>query len=291
MFIFIIFIVYVKSIKTYRIINCKCFVQYQESTVAISSSSGSSVVAGSLAPAAAARQRQQLGSSAATAVEAWQQRGRGCGGSLAKAGSLAATVGSLAAAAAAWGQRGRRGQQWQKGGGGGSSAAAGSLLAATADWRQRSRDGGSLAAAWPRQWQRSGGSSSSAAAAKSKPRFRKKSPQKMGVTWNLLIAVAYNNIGIFLHMGFYTIATLSLFRPKPTNCTNSEVWVVTDFSVTVIQIKKLTKKRSYIRLGVRPGRVQLPKKYPGFFRGGYQSSSVFTYDVPCGNMTLVVFSI
>ncbi len=35
MFAFIIFIVYIKSIKTYRIINCKCFVQYQESTVAI----------------------------------------------------------------------------------------------------------------------------------------------------------------------------------------------------------------------------------------------------------------
>jgi hypothetical protein len=35
MFVFIIFIVYVKSIKTYRIINCKSFVQYQESTVAI----------------------------------------------------------------------------------------------------------------------------------------------------------------------------------------------------------------------------------------------------------------
>ncbi len=30
----------------------------------------------------------------------------------------------------------------------------------------------------------------------------KKSLQIMGVTWNLLIAVAYNNIGIFLRMGF-----------------------------------------------------------------------------------------
>jgi hypothetical protein len=35
MFVFIIFIVYIKSIKTYQIVNCKCFVQYQESTVAI----------------------------------------------------------------------------------------------------------------------------------------------------------------------------------------------------------------------------------------------------------------
>jgi hypothetical protein len=31
----------------------------------------------------------------------------------------------------------------------------------------------------------------------------KKSPQKMEVMWNLLIAVAYDNIGIFLHTGFY----------------------------------------------------------------------------------------
>jgi hypothetical protein len=35
MFAFIIFIVYLKSIKTSRIINCKCFVQYQESIFAI----------------------------------------------------------------------------------------------------------------------------------------------------------------------------------------------------------------------------------------------------------------
>jgi hypothetical protein len=55
-------------------------------------------------------------------------------------------------------------------------------------------------AARPRQQQRqhSGGSSSSAAATKLNLRFCKKSPQKIGVTWNLLIAVAYNNIGINL---------------------------------------------------------------------------------------------
>jgi hypothetical protein len=28
-------------------------------------------------------------------------------------------------------------------------------------------------------------------------------PQKMGVTWNLLIAVAYDNIGIFLRTGLF----------------------------------------------------------------------------------------
>jgi hypothetical protein len=67
------------------------------------------------------------------------------------------------------------------------------LSAATAAWQQRGRGSGSLVAAWQRQRQRSGGSSSSAAAAKSKPQFCKKKPQKMGVTWTLLIAVACDN--------------------------------------------------------------------------------------------------
>ncbi len=54
----------------------------------------------------------------------------------------------------------------------------------------------------------------------------------------------------------------------PYHSTNSEAWVMTDFSVTVVQIKKtLTKKRSYIQLCVRPGCVQLPKKYPVFLGG------------------------
>jgi hypothetical protein len=76
------------------------------------------------------------------------------------------------------------------------AAAAGSLVAVAAACRQRSRGGGSLAAARPWQRQRSGGSGSSATATKSKLRFCKKSPQKMEVTWNLLIAVAYYDIGI-----------------------------------------------------------------------------------------------
>jgi hypothetical protein len=37
------------------------------------------------------------------------------------------------------------------------------------------------------------------------------------------------------------------------------------------------------------GAYNYPKNTP-FFSGGYQSSSVFTYDVPRGNTTLVVFS-
>jgi hypothetical protein len=82
-------------------------------------------------------------------------------------------------------------------------------LAAVA-WRQRGRGGGSLAAAQPRQRQRSGGSSSSAAAAKSKLRFRKKSPQKMGVTWNLLMSVVYDNIDISKYGILCTRATLSV---------------------------------------------------------------------------------
>jgi hypothetical protein len=32
------------------------------------------------------------------------------------------------------------------------------------------------------------------------------------------------------------------------------------------------------------------QKIPWFFGGGYQSSSLFTYDAPRGNTTLVVFS-
>ncbi len=84
----------------------------------------------------------------------------------------------------------------------GSGGGRGLAVAATA-WHQRGLGSGSLAAArlWKRQC--SGGSSSSAAAAKLKLRFREKSPQKMGVTWNLLIAVDYDNIGIFLRTEFF----------------------------------------------------------------------------------------
>jgi hypothetical protein len=67
------------------------------------------------------------------------------------------------------------------------------------------------------------------------------------------------------------------------HCTNSEAWVVTDFSITVVQIKKTNKKRSCIRLCVLPGRVQLPKKYPGFF-GGYHSSSVLSWKYDFGSI-------
>jgi hypothetical protein len=58
----------------------------------------------------------------------------------------------------------------------------------------------------------------------------------MGVTWNLLIAVAHNNIGIFLRTGFlYHIYAIPVWAKA--HCTNSEAWVVTVFLVTVIQIK------------------------------------------------------
>ncbi len=110
----------------------------------------------------------------------------------------------------------------------------------------------------------------------------------------------------FYVQDFYTIATLSLFRPKPTVHTNSEVWVVTDFSVTVIQIKKtLTKKRSYIRLCVQPGHVQLPNKYPGFFGGvskflcihiqcpswKYNFGCIFKITCPCSKEIILLYSV
>jgi hypothetical protein len=167
------------------------------------------------AAAAAAQWRQfcsrgQLGggggSSAATA--AWRQHGRSASGLAAvrprrqlghgqqlgsHGGQLGSGGGSLAAS------RPRR-RQRQHGRDDSSLGVVGSLAAGAAAWRHRGHGGGSLAAARPRQRQHSSSSSSSAAAAKSSLRFRKKSPQKIGVTWNLLIAVAYNNILVYFYV-------------------------------------------------------------------------------------------
>ncbi len=125
------------------------------------------------------------------------QRQLGHWGKLGSRGGQLGSRGGGAAAAQPWGR------QRQHGSCGGTSEAAGSLSVAAAAWRQGGCGTGSLVAAWPWQRQRSSGSSSFAATAKSKPRFCEKSPRKMGVTWNLLIAVTYDNIGIFLHTGFF----------------------------------------------------------------------------------------
>jgi hypothetical protein len=75
------------------------------------------------------------------------------------------------------------------------------------------------------------------------------------VMLNIICFYVFMFSGMLQYWGIYTYgilctrAMLSQFRLKPTM--NSEAWVVTDFSVTVVQIKKtLTKKRSYIRLCV-----------------------------------------
>ncbi len=90
----------------------------------------------------------------------------------------------------------------------------------------------------------------------------------------------------------YSEMSLSTFLGGGVVSTNSESLVVTDFSVTVVQIKKNPNKKNVVHttLCTTWARTTTTQKNTPFFSGGYQSSSVITYNVPRGKTTSVVFS-